>query len=242
MADFRVGTSGWHYDHWRGVFYPPGLKKGEWLAFYAGSFDTVEINYSFYRLPSRSNFEAWARQAPPGFIFAVKASRFITHVKKLRDPHQPISRLMESAGGLGGKLGPILFQLPPRWRKNLSRLEEFLVALPSQHRYAFEFRDETWLDDDVYALLEAANCALCISSSPSFPQSRRVTADFAFLRFHGGEDLYSSKYSRKELKEWSTFAASILEEGRDVYAYFNNDAFGYAVEDAGVFRELVSKG
>jgi len=242
MAELRVGTSGWHYKHWREVFYPSDLKTGDWLGYYSGSFDTVEINNSFYRLPSRANFESWAEQVPPGFVFAVKASRFITHVKKLKEPQEPITRLIENAEGLRGKLGPILFQLPPRWKKNASRLEGFLEALPAQHRYVFEFRDETWLHDDVYGMLEAANNALCIASSPTFPQSRRVTADFAFLRFHGGEDLYASKYPRKELKDWSVFAASLLEEGRDVYAYFNNDAFGYALENAKTFRRLILGG
>jgi uncharacterized protein YecE (DUF72 family) len=241
MAELRVGTSGWHYRHWREVFYPSGLKTGDWLVYYSGSFDTVEINNSFYRLPSHANFESWAEQAPSGFIFAVKASRFITHVKKLKEPNEPISRLIENAEGLGAKLGPVLFQLPPRWKKNASRLEEFLEALPAQHRYVFEFRDDSWLDYDIYRMLEEANCALCIASSPSFPQSLRVTADFAFLRFHGGEDLYASKYPHDELKNWSTFASSLLEEGRDVYAYFNNDAFGYAVEDAKTFQELVTE-
>jgi len=242
MAELRVGTSGWHYRHWREVFYPPDLKTGDWLGYYSGSFDTVEINNSFYRLPSRANFESWAQQVPSGFTFAVKASRFITHVKKLKEPHESISRLLENAEGLGGKLGPVLFQLPPRWKKNVSRLEEFLKTLPAQHRYVFEFRDETWLHDDVYALLEAANCALCIASSPSFPQSRQVTADFAFLRFHGGEDVYTSRYAYKDLKSWSTFATSLLQEGRDVYAYFNNDAFGYALENAKTFRGLILGG
>lgn len=242
MAELRVGTSGWHYRHWREVFYPPDLKTGDWLGYYSGSFDTVEINNSFYRLPSRANFESWEEQTPSTFIFAVKASRFITHVKKLKDPQEPISRLLENAEGLGGKLGPFLFQLPPRWKKNAARLEEFLEMLPARHRYVFEFRDDSWLHDEVYDLLEEANCSLCIASSPSFPQSRRVTADFVFLRFHGGEDLYASRYTRKDLKSWSTFAASLLDEGRDVFAYFNNDAFGYALEDAGAFRELVSEG
>jgi len=240
MPELRVGTSGWHYGHWREVFYPVGLRAEEWLSFYARHFDTVEINNSFYHLPSREVFESWARKAPAGFLFAVKASRFITHMKKLKDAAEPLSGFLGNAGGLGGKLGPVLFQLPPRWRRNPDRLEGFLGKLPQGHRYAFEFRDESWLHPETYRLLERFNCALCVASSPSFPSARKITADFTFLRFHGGEILYGSKYSREELRKWAAFTRSVLKEGCDVYAYFNNDAYGYAVEDARLFRELVS--
>lgn len=239
VAEFRVGTSGWHYEHWREIYYPQGLSAGERLAFYSHHFDTVEINNSFYRLPSRSTFSSWAQKVPPEFVFAVKASRFITHMKKLSQPQETVPGLLENAAGLGRKLGPVLFQLPPRWKVNPGRLDEFIASLPRENRYAFEFRDQTWFHGDVFRLLEAANCALCIASSPSFPMTRRVTADFIFLRFHGGKVLYGSKYSRKELEDWAAFSLPLLEEGRDVYAYFNNDAYGYAIQDARVFRELV---
>jgi uncharacterized protein YecE (DUF72 family) len=240
MAELRVGTSGWHYPHWREVFYPSGLSSGEYLSFYSRHFDTVEINNSFYRLPGLGTFRAWAESTPQGFVFTVKASRYITHMKKLRGCDEALSSLLENAGGLGEKLGPILFQLPPRWKVNPSRLEGFIATLPRDKLYAFEFRDPSWFQEDIYRLLEGFNCALCSASSPSFPESRRATAGFAFLRFHGGKVLYGSKYSKGELKEWAAFARGLLDEGRDVYAYFNNDAYGYAVEDARVFRELVS--
>ncbi len=239
MAQLRVGTSGWHYTHWKSVFYPPRSRPEEWLAFYATRFDTVEINNSFYRLPSRETFAAWGGKAPQGFVFAVKASRYVTHVKKLLAPGEALANLLDNAGGLGEKLGPVLFQLPPNWKRNPERLGELIAMLPGEGRYAFEFRDETWLHDDVYHVLESGNCALCISSSPSFPNARRVTADFAFLRFHGGTVLYGSKYSRRELEGWASFARGLLDEGRDVYAYFNNDAFGFAVENAESFRDLL---
>jgi uncharacterized protein YecE (DUF72 family) len=238
MAELRVGTSGWHYPHWKRVFYPAGLKPDDWLAFYAQTFDTVEVNNSFYRLPSREVFEGWARTVPPGFAFAVKASRYITHNKKLKDPRQPLDRLMKSADGLGDKLGPILFQLPPRWRSNPGRLEEFVGALHSGHRYAFEFRDDSWMNDEIFAILRARNCALCIASSPGRPSVRTLTADFSFLRFHGGE--LAGKYSSAELSEWAAFARGILSEGKDVYAYFNNDVHGFAVRNATVFGDLAS--
>ncbi len=234
----RVGTSGWHYPHWKGVFYPRELRSGEWLPFYASRFDTVEINNSFYRLPSRETFSAWARSVPSGFVFAVKASRFITHLKKLKEPGDALSALLGNASGLGDSLGPILFQLPPRWKRDTTRLAAFAEALPPGYRYAFEFRDESWLHPETYRILEDKGMALCIADSPSFPRSRRLTAPFAFLRFHGGAVLYGSKYSQKELRGWASFARSLLESGIDVYAYFNNDARGYAVEDAALFREL----
>lgn len=240
MAEFRVGTSGWHYEHWREIFYPSALKREEWLRYYARRFDTVEINNSFYRLPDRSAFAAWAEKVPRGFSFAVKASRYITHMKKLESSGAALTRLLENASGLGEKLGPVLFQLPPRWKANASRLEKFVASLPGGGRYAFEFRDESWLTDDIYHILENANCAACIADSPSFPRTRRVTADFVFLRFHGGGDLYRSGYTPKELRKWAAFSRPLLRDGLDVYAYFNNDALGYAPRDAAVFRELLA--
>ncbi len=235
----KVGTSGWHYQHWRGVFYPEELNPREWLPYYARHFDTVEINNSFYRLPPRQTFASWREKSPPGFIFTVKANRFITHIKRLNDPQEALSRFFHNMEALGDRLGPILFQLPPRWGADPQRLEGFVRALPSGYRYAFEFRDPSWFVEDIFHILEENNCALCAASSPSFPEVRRATADFAFLRFHGGSILYGSKYSREELREWASYARRLLKEGRDVYAYFNNDAFGYAVEDARAFRTMV---
>lgn len=233
-----MGTSGWHYAHWKEVFYPPGLQPAKWLSFYAQSFESVEVNNSFYRLPSREVFSAWSQSVPSGFVFAVKASRFITHIKKLKDPREPLERLINSAAGLGDKLGPILFQLPPHWKSNPGRLEEFIKALPGDQRYAFEFRDPSWLNEETYRMLEASNCAFCIASSRSFPKARRVTADFSFIRFHGGR-LPGGKYSRGELKDWASFTRDLLDGGKDTYAYFNNDPYGYAVEDARAFRALL---
>lgn len=239
VTELRVGTSGWHYQHWKGLFYPPGLGTGEWLSFYAEHFDTVEINNSFYRLPPRETFVSWRESTPRGFTFAVKANRFITHVKRLKDPREPLARFLRSASALEGKLGPILFQLPPRWKAAPERLRDFVRSLPPGHRYAFEFRDPSWFVPEIYRILAEANCALCAASSPSFPEVRRATADFAFLRFHGGKVLYGSKYSREELAEWASYARRLLREGRDVYAYFNNDAYGYALEDARLFLRLL---
>ncbi len=238
-GELRVGTSGWHYPHWRETFYPAGMATEDFLAFYAAHFNTVELNNSFYQLPSRENFTSWAERVPADFLFAVKASRYLTHRKKLKDPEQPLSRLLENAAGLGSKLGPVLFQLPPKWRANPTRLAAFVGILPRSHRYVFEFRDPSWLTEEVYGILREAGCALCVASSPHFPEERRITADFLFLRFHGGKELYGSDYSRAELRDYARWAAPALERGMDVYAYFNNDAQGYAIGNALEFRGLL---
>ncbi|MGQ9757181.1 MAG: DUF72 domain-containing protein [Actinomycetota bacterium] len=240
-AAFRVGTSGWHYSHWRGVFYPIRLPTREWLGFYASHFDTVEINNSFYRLPSRETFLAWKDAVPEGFLYTVKANRFITHVKRLREPEEALSNFFYNLDGLGEKTGPILFQLPPRWKADQDRLREFVRSLPPGRRYVFEFRDPSWFVPGIYRVLEEGGCALCAASSPTFPEARVETADFAFLRFHGGKVLYGSKYSVEELAEWAGYARRLLDKGLDVYAYFNNDAYGYAVSDALAFRALVQQ-
>ena len=239
MAELRGGTSGWHYPHWKDIFYPTGLKQADWLSFFAGHFDTVEINNSFYRLPSREVFAGWAEGVPDGFLFAVKASRYITHNKKLTDPAEPLSRFMKSSSGLGKKLGPILFQLPPHWRSNPARLRDFIHTLPAGRRYAFEFRDPSWLNEEIYEILRTSKCALCVASSPDGPKARAVTADFSFMRFHGGK--LAGKYSRGELKEWAAFARGVLHEGKDIYAYFNNDPHAYAIQNASDFRRLLEK-
>ncbi len=158
----RIGTSGWVYGHWRGRFYPPELPQGAWFAHYARAFDTVEINNSFYRLPAAATFDAWREQAPPGFLYAVKASRFLTHMKKLADPEEPLGRFFERAARLGGTLGPILYQLPPRWRVNLPRFEAFLAALPPGYRHVVEFRDASWLREEVFHLMERRGVAHCL--------------------------------------------------------------------------------
>ncbi len=235
-----VGTSGWHYPHWRGVFYPAGMAPGDYLSFYAAHFNTVELNNSFYRLPTRDAFVAWGDRVPHEFVFALKASRYITHRNKLKDPQPAVDHLMTNASGLAGKLGPVLFQLPPRWHANPVRLSEFLQVLPTSHRYAFEFRDPTWLTEDVFEILREHGCALCVASSPAWPEERCVTADFLFLRFHGGKELYGSDYSRHELSDYASWARPEWKEGKDLYAYFNNDAEGHAIGNALEFRGLLA--
>lgn len=237
----RIGTSGWVYRHWRGIFYPPKLPGEEQLAFYAGHFDTVEINYSFYRLPQKRVFENWRRLTAPGFLFAVKASRYLTHMKKLADPEEPLSRLMDRAAGLEEKLGPILFQFPARWESDNERLAAFLNALKRYpgKRWAFEFRHESWLDEATYALLEAAGAALCVPIHPDLPRDARLTAPWSYLRFHAGR--HGIGFDHAELSEWAAQIERFLAKGADIYAYFNNDPEGRAIADARALGKLLSR-
>nr|HID12287.1 DUF72 domain-containing protein [Anaerolineae bacterium] len=234
-----IGTSGWVYPHWRGVFYPPDLAQSRWYGHYAKVFDTVEINYSFYRLPSEAAFDRWREQAPEGFVYAVKANRYITHVKRLKDTAEPLERFLARARRLGDKLGPILWQLPPHWRANPERLETFVALLPPDLTHAFEFRDPRWFIEPVRRILEQHRLSLCIFHMPGLPCPTWVTGDVVYLRFHGSGVVYGGRYGREGLQPWATRIRRWLSEGRQVYAYFNNDAFGFAVEDARALRELV---
>jgi len=239
----RIGTSGWVYPHWRSVFYPPDLPQSRWYTHYAKTFDTVEINYSFYRLPSEAAFDRWREQAPPGFIYAVKANRYITHVKRLKDAAEPLERFLARARRLGDKLGPILWQLPPRWRANPERLETFAALLPPDLTHAFEFRDPRWFVEPVRRILEQHRLAFCIFDMPGLPCPTWVTSDVVYLRFHGSGIVYGGRYGREALRHpWATRIREWLREGHQVYAYFNNDAFGFAVEDAQELRALLSVG
>lgn len=229
MGELRIGTSGFQYDHWQGVFYPENLPKRQWLRHYTRHFDTVEINNTFYRLPQAHTFEAWREQAPPGFVYALKFSRYGSHVKRLKDPQGPIELFIERAARLQRFLGPILVQLPPRWHVNTERLAAFLQATPPDYRWAIEFRDPSWLCEQSYAVLEAHQAALCIHDMiPAHPV--RLTTNWVYLRFHG--DQYAGSYSHQFLTAQAKGIRRYLSQGLDVYAYFNNDAAGYAVRNA----------
>lgn len=229
----RIGTSGWHYKHWRDNFYPPKLNTDAMLSYYAERLDTVEINNSFYRLPTTDAVRNWVRTTPPGFLFAVKASRYITHNRKLNDPEGSFAKFMEMAEGFGEKLGPILFQLPPKWNVNAERLRAFLKALPRGNQYAFEFRHPSWLTDEVYEILHRSNAALCIYEIAGFQSPVKLTADFTYLRLHGpGERAYQGKYSAEVLRRWADQIADWRSRGCQTYVYFDNDQAGYAVQDA----------
>jgi uncharacterized protein YecE (DUF72 family) len=234
----RIGTSGWVYQHWRGLFYPETLPQSDWFEFYAKQFDTVEINNSFYRLPSAAAFDGWREQAPPGFLYAVKASRFLTHMKKLKEPEAPLQLFFERAIRLAEMLGPVLYQLPPRWRVNLSRFEYFLSVLPSGHLHVVEFREPSWLIEPVFQMMERYSVAHCIHDMGQLAVPRRVTAPAVYLRFHGGSS-HNGNYPQSALEAWAGQIAAWLGEGLAVYGYFNNDVGGHALENAKTLRGLL---
>ncbi len=236
----RVGTSGWSYDHWRGRFYPDDCTQDEWFDYYAERFDTVEVNNTFYNLPEESTFRAWREQCPEGFVYTLKANRYITHLKRLKDAPEPVERFLGRARGLGDRLGPVLWQLPPRWHKNAERLEYFLGVIPDDVRHVFEFRDEEWFDDDILGLLDDAGASFCTHDMPGISVPRTATGSAAYVRFHGTDGKYEGTYSDDALREWAGWLArQHEEEGRDVYAYFNNDAEAHAPRDAVRLREEV---
>ena len=238
----HIGTSGWHYKHWLDdVFYPSGTKPAQMFEYYARHFDTVEINNSFYHLPSAKTFDNWREASPPGFLFAVKASRFITHMKKLKDPKASSEKFFDVADRLGKKLGPVLFQLPPRWKVNTERFAEFLESLPSGHKYVFEFRDETWFVPEVYALLRRHKAAFCIHDFSDMKVPREITAPFSYIRFHGPTAAkYFGSYSSDELRVWAERIAEWSRQLRAIYIYFNNDPGGEAVRNGLELKRLVN--
>jgi uncharacterized protein YecE (DUF72 family) len=233
-----VGTSGWCYDNWVRNFYPEDLNRNKWLEYYSKFFNTVEINNSFYHLARKETFKNWALQTPDDFVFVVKTSRYITHIKKLVDCLEPFKKLLGSALGLGKKLGLFLFQLPPNLKKNIIRLKDFFKIIPKNYRYIFEFRNESWFCDEVYNLLNEFGAGITISSSPSFPYHEIITGNFCYIRMHGSTQLYSSSYSKEELQKFIVIIRQNLKKNINTYVYFNNDAFGYAIENARKLVEL----
>jgi uncharacterized protein YecE (DUF72 family) len=237
----HIGTSGWHYKHWIGSFYPADISSNQMFAFYAKHFDTVEINNTFYRLPKTETFDAWRDNSPAKFQYAVKASRFITHMKKLKDPKTSAAKFFLAAEHLERKLGPILFQLPPRWNFDAERLAEFLEALPTNHRHVLEFRDESWLKPQAFALLRKHNVAFCIHDLGQMQTPLEVTADFTYVRFHGpGHAKYCGSYSEADLRIWASRIAEWRRQLSGVYVYFNNDIGGWAVKNAETLLRLLA--
>jgi uncharacterized protein YecE (DUF72 family) len=234
-----IGCSGWHYKHWLGNFYPTGTRPAAYLSHYLQHFSSVEINNSFYRLPSVKTLEQWREAVPPDFVFAVKASRYITHMKKLREPTQSFSLLMSRVQVLAEKLGPILFQLPPAWRFDESRFRHFLESLPSTYRYAFEFRDPSWYHDQAYELLLEHRCAFCIYEIEYHLSPLVVSTDFVYIRLHGPGPKYDGSYSDEVLNRWAFRCQQWLEQGIRVYVYFDNDMHGYAPVNALRLQELI---
>jgi len=239
-----VGTSGWIYKEWAGIFYPQGLEKTGELAHYAKTFDTVEINATFYRLPFESMVKGWYRRSPEDFIFAVKGSRFITHIKRLKIRATAIKKFFDRTRLLKEKCGPILWQLPPNFdAKNLQRLDGFLRKLPRKYRHAVEFRHPSWYEtEDAFEVLRENKVAHVVLSSLRMPANLTVTTDFTYLRFHGLEDGPRHDYTRKELRPLADFCRKRLRNGESVYAYFNNDLNTRAPLNAVAFRKMVSGG
>lgn len=235
-GELRVGTSGYQYEHWRGIVYPEALPKRRWFEYYARHFDTVEINNTFYGLPAPATFERWRDAAPSGFLYALKYSRYGTHIKRLKDPEAHLSVFVERAERLGPLLGPILVQLPPGWAPAPERLAAFLDAAPPSHRWAVEFRDARWLREEVYSILREHNAALCIHDLID-EHPWVLTADWLYLRFHGAG--YAGSYSPRMLAAQAGRVAEHLRAGVDVFAYFNNDIEGYAVANARDLRAYV---
>jgi len=225
----HIGTCGWHYRHWIGPFYPAGSKPAVLLARYAERFSTVEVDNSFYRLPAAETLRRWRRETPTGFTFSCKASRFITHMKKLKEPERTLPPFFQGLRPLGGKLQAVVFQLPPRWRCNVARLESFLAALPKRGlRFAFEFRDESWFNPAVYRALESRGAAFCLYDLGGRQPPPVVTAGFVYLRLHGPKAAYEGSYSAKRLAHLAGQIREWRQDGRDCFVYFDNDAEGHA--------------
>jgi uncharacterized protein YecE (DUF72 family) len=236
-----IGTSGWHYPHWESIFYPADLKKKDQLEYYTSKFKTVELNNSFYRQPKKANFEAWRDSIPDDFIFAVKANRYFTHLKKLKVTAADVNNFFDACTALGEKLGPILFQLPPKWKLNIERLDSFLKTLPQGFQYTFEFRESSWYTPAVYDLLEQHNCAFCIYHLAGHQSPILTTANFVYVRLHGPGDKYQGKYDQKQLTEWAKLAKKWLAERKQVYFYFDNDQDAYAAMNALDLQEMINE-
>jgi uncharacterized protein YecE (DUF72 family) len=243
VGEARIGCSGWVYKDWRGVVYPADARQRDWFGYYASEFDTVEINNTFYRLPTPAAVEGWAAQAPPGFLYAVKLGAFGSHRMKLRDAQSWLPNHLDRVRRLGAALGPNLVQLPPRWKRNVERLDEFLEVAPKDLRWAVELREPSWLHDDVFAVLERHGAALCIHDLlPNHPW--RLTTDWTFVRFHGPRALtepYHGRYGGRRLWRSAQRLTEWRQSGVDVFAYFNNDYEGHAVADAHWLRDRLER-
>lgn len=237
--NIRIGTSGWSYEHWFGRFYPRDMAKNKAFEYYQTQFDTVELNVTFYRLVSEKTFKSWADKTTD-FVFAVKGSRYLTHIKRLKNYEESLDRFLKPLSALGDKTGPILFQLPANYQKDLAILELFIEGLPNYLRFAFEFRHKSWFHDDIYTVLKDNNTALVLSNSPFFPYEEQITADFAYIRWHGPSQLYGGNYSDKDLSRWSEKILSWADHGIDVFGYFNNDYNAFAPHNALKLKEFIA--
>lgn len=242
MPALNIGCSGFLYDHWKGVFYPEDLPKKRWFEYYCKKFATVELNVTFYRLPDKETFTKWHKETPPNFLFSLKGSKFITHVKKLKASEEPVDTFFSRALALKEKLGVVLWQLPPALKADPARLAEFLELLrPYRVRNAFEFREGTWISKKVISLLERENACLCMADWPDFLDDLPVTADFVYIRRHGEGGSYATCYSPEQLKANAMRIRKYLKQKTDVFIYFNNDALGYAPKNARELKAILKK-
>jgi len=235
-----VGTSGWDYPHWSSVFYPEDLEEADYLEYAAQALPSLEVNNSFYSLPEADTLERWRETTPDGFVFSLKASRYITHMKKLKTADDALGKLIDRSQVLREKLGPLLFQLPPHWNADRERLDRFLDRLPDDLRCTFEFRDPSWFCDEVYDALERHGAALCFYDLDGRQSPTERTADFVYIRLHGPDGPYKGRYTRSELSGWAGAIHSWLRTGSDVYCYFDNDERGYAALNALELHEMVT--
>lgn len=242
-GEIRIGTSGFVYKHWRGVYYPEKMPQKDWFGRYAEDFDTVELNNTFYRLPSDKTLEHWRKAAPTGFLFTFKASRYITHIKRLLDPQQTLAKFLAGVRLTGEHLGPLLFQLPPRWQADPERLDHFLQALPRDLMSVIEFRDSSWYVKEIKKMLVRHGVNFCIHDHGAAPSPTWVTGPAVYLRFHGpGENAYQGSYPSAFLKEKAGEIRSWAREGKSVFAYFNNDWEGQAVRNALELKKHLGSG
>jgi uncharacterized protein YecE (DUF72 family) len=236
-----IGTSGWQYSDWRGRFYPPGVAQRSWLEHYSANFATVEVNNAFYRLPAHETFVQWRERTPEGFVVAVKASRYLTHIKRLREPAEPVSRLLERAVGLGERLGPVLLQLPPNLQADLGLLAETLSCFPPSIKVAVEPRHDSWYTDALHQLLAEHGAAFCLADTPARRSPLWRTTEWGYVRFHEGRASPLPCYGKRALETWAARLAELWPPEADVYAYFNNDPLGCAPRDAVRFAAAGAK-
>ncbi len=236
-----IGTSGWQYRDWRGLFYPQALRQAGWLEHYAARFRVVEVNNAFYRLPEATTFAAWAERTPDDFVVAVKASRYLTHIRRLREPEDAVARLLERARHLGRKLGPVLLQLPPTLPADHAALDATLACFPRHVRVAVEFRHDSWFGDETRSLLAGHDAAFCLADSPNRRTPEWRTASWGYVRFHEGRSSPRPCYGRAALTGWAGRLAGLFGPDEDLYAFFNNDPRGCAVRDAQRFAGAAAR-
>jgi len=242
MADIRIGTSGFSYKHWIGRYYPADIAQRKMLEHYMRDFDSVELNNTFYQLPNESSFDTWRKSTPHDFLFAVKGSRFITHMIKLKDAQRGLQNFLPRAERLRWKLGPILWQLPPGWKVNVERLEEFLSLLPREHRYTFELRNRTWMTGEVLDVLRKYNAAFCIYELAGYHSPIELTADWTYIRLHGPTQFkYQGSYSDAQLAAWAERIKTWSKKLKAIYVYFDNDDRAFAVENAMTLKKMVKR-